>query len=78
MEASQIITLLSGAGLGAILSAILVFVNNSKRNQLDYITRERSEWRKDIQTILDDLGKVGKRVDAIQRLKSRINHMVKN
>ena len=73
MEVSQIITLLSGAGLGAILSAILVFVNNSKRNQLDYITRERSEWRKDIQTILDDLGKVGKRVDAIQRLKSRIN-----
>ena len=73
METSQIITLLSGAGLGAVLSAILVFANNSKRNQLDYITKERSEWRKDIQIILDDLGKVGKRTEAIQRLKSRIN-----
>ena len=73
METSQIITLLSGAGLGAVLSAILVFANNSKRNQLDYITKERSEWRKDIQIILDDLGKVGKRAEAIQRLKSRIN-----
>ena len=70
---SQIIILLSGAGLGAVLSAILVFANNSKRNQLDYITKERSEWRKDIQIILDDLGKVGKRAEAIQRLKSRIN-----
>lgn len=73
LEISQIITLISGAGLGAILSAILVFANNSKRNQLDYITKERSEWRKDIQIILDDLGKVGKRAEAIQRLKSRIN-----
>lgn len=73
LEISQIITLLSGAGLGAVLSAILVFANNSKRNQLDYITKERSEWRKDIQIILDDLGKVGKRAEAIQRLKSRIN-----
>lgn len=73
MGTSQIITLISGAGLGAILSAILVFANNSKRNQLDYITKERSEWRKDIQIILDDLGKVGKRAEAIQRLKSRIN-----
>ena len=51
METSQIITLLSGAGIGAVLSAILVFVNNSKRNQLDYITRERSEWRKKIENI---------------------------
>ena len=78
LETGQIITLLSGAGLGAVLSAILVFTNNSKRNQLDYITKERSEWRKDIQIILDDLGKVGKRVEAIQRLKSRINPYGKN
>ena len=73
MEVGQIITLFSGAGVGAVLSAILMFINNSKRNQLDYITKERSEWRKDIQIILDDLGKVGKRAEAIQRLKSRIN-----
>lgn len=74
----HIITLLSGAGLGAVLSAILVFINNSKKNKLDFITKERSEWRRDIQIILDDLGKVGKRVEAIQRLKSRINPYGKN
>lgn len=73
LETSQIITLLSGAGLGAVLSAFLVFINNSKKNKLDFITKERSEWRRDIQFILDDLGKVGKRAEAIQRLKSRIN-----
>ena len=73
LETSQIITLLSGAGLGAVLSAFLVFINNSKKNKLDFITKERSEWRRDIQFILDDLGKVGKRAEAIQRLKSRFN-----
>lgn len=61
METSQIITLISGAGLGAILSTILVFVNNSKRNWLDYITKERTEWRKSIKLIIVDLldGKIG-------------------
>lgn len=78
MEVGQIIALLSGAGIGAILSAILVFINTSKKNKLDFITKERSEWRKDIQVILDDLGKVGKRSEAIQRLKSRINPYGKN
>lgn len=78
MNTDQIITLLSGAGLGAVLSAILVFINNSKKNKLDFITKERSEWRRDIQIILDDLGKVGKRAEAIQRLKSRINPYGKN
>ena len=78
LETSQIITLISGAGIGAILSAFLTFINSSKKNKLDFITKERSEWRKDIQAILDDLGKVGKRSEAIQRLKSRINPYGKN
>ena len=78
METSQIITLISGAGIGAVLSAFLTFINSSKKNKLDFITKERSEWRRDIQIILDDLGKVGKRVEAIQRLKSGINPYRKN
>ena len=78
MNTDQIISLLSGAGIGAILSAFLTFINSSKKNKLDFITKERSEWRKDIQAILDDLGKVGKRSEAIQRLKSRINPYGKN
>lgn len=78
LETNQIITLISGAGIGAVLSAFLTFINSSKKNKLDFITKERSEWRKDIQVILDDLGKVGKRSEAIQRLKSRINPYGKN
>ena len=73
METSQIITLISGAGIGAILSAILVFVNNSKRNQLDYITKERSEWRKSIKLIIVDLLDGKNRKSAVSRLKSQIN-----
>jgi len=73
LETSQIITLISGAGIGAILSAILVFVNNSKRNQLDYITKERSEWRKSIKLIIVDLLDGKNRKSAVSRLKSQIN-----
>ncbi|HFR3773957.1 TPA: hypothetical protein ACHVGQ_000156 [Streptococcus suis] len=69
----NLITIISGAGLGAILSAVLVFFNNSKRNTLDYIVRERSEWRKELQEILDDLFFVSKRSGAVDRLKNRIN-----
>lgn len=52
MNTDQIISLLSGAGIGAVLSAFLTFINSSKKNKLDFITKERSEWRKDIQAIL--------------------------
>ena len=45
LETSQIITLISGAGIGAVLSAFLTFINSSKKNKLDFITKERSEWR---------------------------------
>lgn len=73
LETSQIITLLSGAGLGAVLSAILMFINNSKRNQLDYITRERSEWRREIKSIIVDLLSGKNRYDAISRLETQLN-----
>ncbi|QLB51743.1 hypothetical protein FFV08_03155 [Streptococcus sanguinis] len=73
METNQIITLFSSVGLGAILSAILVFVNNSKRNQLDYITRERSEWRKKIENIIEELQDTSNHESVLARLKSQIN-----
>ena len=69
----HIITLLSGAGLGAIISAILVFLSNSKKNQLDYIVKERTEWRKKIEDIIEDLQIFSKRRSAFIRLKSHIN-----
>jgi hypothetical protein len=73
MEVGQIITLLSGAGIGAVLSAILMFINNSKRNQLDYITRERSEWRREIKSVIVDLLSGNNRCNAISRLKTQLN-----
>ena len=73
MEVGQIITLLSGAGLGAVLSAFLVFINNSKKNKLDYIVKERTEWRKKIEDIIEDLQVSSKRRSAYIRLKSHIN-----
>lgn len=73
MNTDQIIILLSGAGLGAVLSAILVFANNSKRNQLDYITKERSEWRKSIKLIIVDLLNGENRESAVNSLRTQIN-----
>ena len=78
MEVGQIIALLSGAGIGTILSAILVFLNNSKRNQIDYITKERAEWRRQLKTILEDLKDNQKKDSALIQLKSQINPFGKN
>lgn len=67
------IKLLSAFGIGTIVSAIFVFIQSSKRNQLDYITKERSEWRKDIKSIIVDLLNGRNRKSAISRLKTQIN-----
>lgn len=73
LETSQIITLISGAGLGAISSAFLVFINNSKKNKLDFVTRERSEWRREIKLIIVDLLSGNNRNNALSRLETQLN-----
>lgn len=78
MEISQIITLLSGAGIGAISSAFLAFVNNSKKNKLDFITKERSNWRKEIKSIIVDLLNGNNRHSAISRLETELNPYGRN
>ena len=78
MELGQIITLLSGAGIGAILSAILVFINNSKKNKLDFVTKERSEWRREIKSIIVDLLSENNRYSAINRLETQLNPYGRN
>ncbi len=55
MEVGHIITLVSGAGLGAILSAILVFVSNNKSRSLDYMSEEHLYYRNNLRTIIKDL-----------------------
>lgn len=78
MEIGQIISLLSGAGIGAVLSAFLVFINNSKKNKLDFVTKERSEWRREIKSIIVDLLSGNNRNSAINRLKTQLNPYGRN
>lgn len=78
MEVGQIITLLSGAGIGAVLSTFLVFINNSKKNKLDFVTKERSEWRREIKSIIVDLLSGNNRNSAINRLKTQLNPYGRN
>ncbi|ORO77258.1 hypothetical protein B7708_05245 [Streptococcus oralis subsp. dentisani] len=73
METSQIITLISGAGIGAVLSAFLTFINSSKKNKLDFITKERSEWRIEIKSIIVDLLGGNNRKNALSRLETQLN-----
>ncbi|MGQ7359187.1 hypothetical protein ACTGW9_04310 [Streptococcus suis] len=74
----NLVSIISGAGIGAILSAVLVFLNNSKRNTLDYIVKERSEWRGQLKEILEEFEKEEKRFEAVVKLKSRINPYGRN
>lgn len=73
MEVGQVIALLSGAGIGAILSAILVFLTNNKKNQLDYIVKERTEWREKLEGIIENLQVPSERKGALKRLRAQIN-----
>lgn len=73
MEVGQVVALLSGAGIGAILSAILVFLSNNKKNQLDYIVKERTEWRKKLEGIIENLQVPSEREGALKRLRAQIN-----
>ncbi|MEG3311101.1 hypothetical protein [Streptococcus sp. SS-4456] len=73
MTIENIIALLSAFGVGTIFSAVLVFVNNSKKNKLDYITKERSEWRKELKLIAKDLASEENKKEAILKLKTHIN-----
>lgn len=73
MDTSQIVDLLSGVGIGAVLSAVLLFINNSKKNKLDFITKERSEWRSEIKSIIVDLLTKSDQNTAIARLETQLN-----
>ena len=55
MNTDQIIILLSGAGLGAVLSAILVFLSNNKSRSLDYMSEEHLYYRTNLRTIIKEL-----------------------
>lgn len=73
MILDEVVKLVGAVGIGAIVTAVGTFIQSSKKNQLDYITRERSEWRKQLKQILVELQDVGSREKAIAKLKNQIN-----
>lgn len=74
----QIVSIVSAVGISAIVSAIITFVQNNKKNNLDFVTKERSEWRKKLKEILSELSDDNKKNRAIIKLKSEINPYGKN
>lgn len=69
----QIVSIISAVGISTIVSAIIAFVQNNKKNNLDFVTKERSEWRKKLKEILSELSDDRKKESAIIKLKSNIN-----
>ena len=69
----QIASIISAVGISTIVSAIIAFVQNNKKNNLDFVTKERSEWRKKLKEILSELRDDTKKESAIIKLKSEIN-----
>lgn len=74
----QIVSIISAVGISTIVSAIIAFVQNNKKNNLDFVTKERSEWRKKLKEILSELSDDSKKESAIIKLKSEINPYGKN
>ena len=74
----QIASIISAVGISTIVSAIIAFVQNNKKNNLDFVTKERSEWRKKLKEILSELRDDTKQESAIIKLKSEINPYGKN
>ncbi|MCB5007491.1 hypothetical protein LGW19_09810 [Streptococcus mutans] len=75
MKTDEIIKLIAAFGIGTIVSAIFSFIKSIKRNQLDYITKERSEWRKGIRKIIVKLlgSDLDKKKIAVNQLKTQLN-----
>lgn len=61
------------SSLAAFISIIVTVTQFNKKNNLEYITKERSEWRKGIRLIIADLLADRNRRLAISRLKAQIN-----
>lgn len=69
----QIVSIISAVGISTIVSAIIAFVQNNKKNNLDFVTKERSKWRKKLKEILSELSNDNKKESAVIKLKSEIN-----
>ena len=67
----QVVSIISAIGLSAIVSTIITFVQNNKKNNLDFVTKERSEWRKKLKEILSELSDDTKKRVCYNQIKIR-------
>lgn len=73
LATDQIISIISAVGISTIISTIFTFVQANKKNNLDLITKERSEWRKNLKEILSELNDGNEKDSTLIKLKSQIN-----
>lgn len=75
LSMDQIISIISAVGVSTIISTIFAFVQANKRNNLDFITRERSEWRKLLKSVIVNLNddRESEKSYAIEQLKTQLN-----
>ena len=67
--------ILGSAVISAIISGVIGIYTSSRNNKLEYITKERSEWREEIRICAEELWDVSyqKTRKICDRLKVRIN-----
>ncbi|MFL4359173.1 hypothetical protein [Streptococcus uberis] len=65
--------ILSKIGFGSIIGATFVYMQNLRKNQLEYVTDERSKWRQILKNALVDLLDNNNIEHAINTIKSQLN-----
>lgn len=72
---SLIVTILTSSVIATVLSVVGNVLSNRRKNSLEYITKERSIWRKDIRTIAEEISTSDERTihNALTKLQVRIN-----
>ncbi|MGT2799153.1 hypothetical protein [Streptococcus marmotae] len=74
----NIISFVGAMGISTIIGTVISFVQTNKKHKLDLVTRERSEWRKQLKKIIKNLDDENNRAIAISELKSQINPYGRN
>lgn len=60
-------------GFGTLISSIIGLVQSNKKNNLEYITKERSEWRKNLHDIVGRLKTTDDVKDNLSKLETYLN-----
>ncbi|MDO4667210.1 MAG: hypothetical protein Q4A90_05175 [Streptococcus sp.] len=64
---------LSSIGLGTLISTFLTLAQSNKKNNLEYITKERSAWRKNLHEIISEMRTVEDVENNISKIETYLN-----